>query len=52
VRGLKQQGVAGAFISHKFDEIFAVCDRYVVLRDGASVGRVPLRKPMNRRSSG
>jgi len=39
VRGLKAQGVAVLFITHKFDEIFAVCDRYVVLRDGASVGR-------------
>ena len=38
VRGLKAQGVAILFITHKFDELFAVCDRYVVLRDGASVG--------------
>jgi rhamnose transport system ATP-binding protein len=38
VRGLKKQGVAVLFITHKFDEIFAVADRYVVLRDGASVG--------------
>jgi len=39
VRGLKAQGVAVLFITHKFDEIFAVCERYVVLRDGAAVGR-------------
>jgi rhamnose transport system ATP-binding protein len=39
VRELKAQGVAVLFITHKFDEVFAVCDRYVVLRDGASVGR-------------
>jgi len=39
VRGLKAQGVAVLFITHKFDEIFAVCDRYVVLRDGATVGQ-------------
>jgi rhamnose transport system ATP-binding protein len=39
VRGLKKQGVAILFITHKFDEIFSVCDRYVVLRDGASVGK-------------
>jgi len=39
VRGLKAQGVAVLFITHKFDEVFAVCDRYVVLRDGASVGQ-------------
>lgn len=38
VRGLLARGVAVLFISHKFDELFAVCDNYVVLRDGASVG--------------
>ena len=38
VRGLKARGVAVLFITHKFDELFAVCDRYLVLRDGASVG--------------
>ncbi|NDY93997.1 sugar ABC transporter ATP-binding protein [Ideonella livida] len=38
VRGLKARGVAVLFITHKFDEIFAVCDDYLVLRDGASVG--------------
>ncbi|WP_457446117.1 sugar ABC transporter ATP-binding protein [Roseateles sp. P5_E4] len=38
VRGLLDRGVAVLFISHKFDELFAVCDNYVVLRDGASVG--------------
>ncbi len=43
VRGLKAQGVAVLFITHKFDEIFAVCDRYVVLRDGASVGAGAMR---------
>ena len=43
VRGLKAQGVAVLFITHKFDEVFAVCDRYVVLRDGASVGTGAIR---------
>jgi rhamnose transport system ATP-binding protein len=38
VRSLKARGVAVLFITHKFDELFAVCDRYLVLRDGASVG--------------
>ncbi|MFG6413924.1 sugar ABC transporter ATP-binding protein [Roseateles sp. DC23W] len=38
VNRLKAQGVAVLFITHKFDELFAVCDRYVVLRDGATVG--------------
>jgi rhamnose transport system ATP-binding protein len=38
VRQLRDQGVGVIFITHKFDEIFAVADRYVVLRDGAAVG--------------
>jgi rhamnose transport system ATP-binding protein len=39
VRKLRAQGVGVIFITHKFDEIFAVADRYLVLRDGASVGQ-------------
>ena len=39
VHGLKAQGVAVMFITHKLDEIFAVADRYVVLRDGVLVGQ-------------
>jgi len=35
---LKAAGTAVIFISHKFDEIFAVADRYAVLRDGEFVG--------------
>lgn len=35
---LKAQGKAILFISHKFDEIFRIADRYTVFRDGAFVG--------------
>lgn len=35
---LKAAGKAIMFITHKFDEIFAIADRYVVYRDGAFVG--------------
>jgi rhamnose transport system ATP-binding protein len=38
VAQLKAAGTAVIFITHKFDEIFAVADRYVVLRDGEFVG--------------
>ncbi len=34
VEQLKQQGKAILFISHKFDEIFRISDRYTVFRDG------------------
>ena len=35
---LKAEGRAILFISHKFDEVFAIAGRYSVLRDGAHVG--------------
>jgi rhamnose transport system ATP-binding protein len=38
VEQLKREGHAIVFISHKFDEIFRICDRYVCLRDGEKVG--------------
>ncbi len=34
---LKQQGISCIYISHKLDEIFSICDRIVVLRDGSVV---------------
>ena len=38
MRELKRQGVAVIFISHHLEEIFQVCDRISVLRDGGNVG--------------
>ena len=38
IEGLKTQNKTIIFISHKFDEIFRICDRYTVLRDGQLVG--------------
>jgi ABC-type sugar transport system ATPase subunit len=38
VEMLKAQGKAILFISHKFDEIFRIADRYTVFRDGKFVG--------------
>jgi len=37
VRELKQRGVAIVYVSHKMDEIFRVCDRITVLRDGQTI---------------
>lgn len=34
MRKLKDQGVSIIYISHKMPELFAICDRYTVLRDG------------------
>ncbi len=38
VEQLKAEGRAILFISHKFDEIFRVSDRWICLRDGKKVG--------------
>lgn len=38
VRGLKAQGIASLFVSHKLDEVFAIAERVTVLRNGAKVG--------------
>ena len=35
---LKQEGTAILFISHKFEEIYRIADRYTVFRDGEMVG--------------
>jgi rhamnose transport system ATP-binding protein len=42
VAQLKAEGRAILLISHKFDEIFRVADRYVCLRDGEKVGEGPI----------
>jgi ABC-type sugar transport system ATPase subunit len=38
VRGLKSQGVAVVYISHRLEEVFALADRVTVLKDGAGQG--------------
>lgn len=38
IRKLKSRGVAIVFITHRLDEIFEICDRMTVLRDGCYIG--------------
>ena len=38
IRRLKMEGVGVVYISHRFDELYAVCDRVTILRDGKLVG--------------
>jgi ribose transport system ATP-binding protein len=42
IRRLKERGVAVVFISHHMDEIFEICDRGTVLRDGEYIATVDL----------
>ena len=38
MRKLKSQGIAIIYITHRMDEIFEVCDKVLVLRDGKYIG--------------
>ena len=40
MRDLKAQGLGIIFISHRLDEVFEICDRITVLRDGQYIGTV------------
>jgi len=37
IRQLKGAGVSVIFVSHKLDELYAVCDRVTIMRDGRTV---------------
>ena len=43
VEGLKRQGKAILFISHKFDELYEIAENYAVFRDGKMVGSGALK---------
>lgn len=36
-RNLREQGCAVVFVSHRLDEVFALCDRITIMRDGSTV---------------
>lgn len=40
---LKKQGITIIYISHRLDEIFEICDRAIVMRDGALVGAADIK---------
>ncbi|MGA8941579.1 MAG: sugar ABC transporter ATP-binding protein [Thermoactinomyces sp.] len=37
IRSLKKEGVSFIYISHRMEEIFTICDRITVMRDGKTV---------------
>jgi ribose transport system ATP-binding protein len=44
IRTLKSQGVGIIYISHRLEEIFDICDRVTVLRDGHYVGTLRIEE--------
>ena len=43
IRSLKSRGVSIIFISHHLDEIFEICDRGTILRDGEFIKTIDLK---------
>ena len=42
IRALKAKGVTCIYISHKLDEVAAICDTIVVIRDGRHIATTPM----------
>ena len=42
IRELKRRGLAVIYISHRLEEVFTICDRVTVLRDGQLAGNLPI----------
>ena len=42
MRKLKREGVSIIYISHRLEEVFEICDKATVLRDGEEIGTVDL----------
>jgi inositol transport system ATP-binding protein len=38
IRDLKAHGLSTIFVTHRLEEVFEICDRFTVLRDGKQVG--------------
>lgn len=43
VRQLKSDGVSVLFVTHKLDELYQICDRITVMRDGQTVAVLPMQ---------
>ncbi len=42
IRGLRASGIAVIYISHRLDELYAVCDQVTIMRDGQTIDERPI----------
>src|SRR4051794_2337786 len=42
IRQLRSDGIAVVFVSHRLDELYAVCDRVTIMRDGRTIEERPM----------
>lgn len=42
--GLRKEGTSSLYISHKMDEIYRICDRVQVIRDGQTISSYPIQE--------
>ncbi|MFF5264945.1 sugar ABC transporter ATP-binding protein [Actinomadura viridis] len=42
IRGLRERGISTIYVSHRLDELYRICDRVTVLRDGRVAHTGPL----------
>lgn len=48
IAGLARDGVAVVYVSHKLDEVFGICQRATIMRDGVVVGSVDLAQVLEK----
>ena len=50
IRQLRRSGVSVIFVSHKLDELYAVCDRVTIMRDGRTVRTAEMKDDQQART--
>jgi ABC-type sugar transport system ATPase subunit len=48
MRNLKKKGISIIFISHRMDEIFTICDKITIMRDGRKIDTISVKTTSTR----